>query len=201
MARTCRRRRATQSYLCRLDSMDMLYRRPGCFGKSPSRQGRPVEADRPEMNRVTTDYPGALEEEMVSSETAMRGERNRKSVTPRSTPRGITMPQFPFTQADALTHGRFAQQVIGALLSQTHPEAVGCMPLLARRLLIVIKDPGDDESVHSMFLGQLANRLSSRVSAADHLEQLHLGSPVHLGQGGKPRHRPVSMWGPNQTIK
>src|SRR5262245_10677476 len=36
-----------------------------------------------------------------------------------------------------------------------------------------------------MLLGQLANRLSHRVPAADHLEQLHLGSPFHLGQDGK----------------
>ena len=51
-----------------------------------------------------------------------------------------------------------------------------------------------------MFLSQLANRFSRRVSAADHLEQFHLGSPFHLGQDGKLAIARC-LSGPNQTIK
>ena len=85
------------------------------------------------------------------------------------------------------------------------------MLLLARRLLVFVENPVDKllhrtpfrllplgsltlrrnrilkclahhAEVHLMLLSQLVNRLSRRVAAADHLEQLQFGSPFHLGR-------------------
>src|SRR5262245_38151334 len=107
---------------------------------------------------------------------------------------------------------------------------MGCVPLLPRRLLIFVENPVDEflhrtqfrllplgsfalrrncvfqclthyAPVHLMLFGQLANRLSCRVTAADHLEQLQFGSPFHLRQDGKSPSLGLSRVGPNQTIK
>ncbi len=114
---------------------------------------------------------------------------------------------------------------------------MGCVPLLPWRLLIFVKNPVNElfhrsqfrllppgflalrrnrtlqclthhTPVHLMLLSQLANGLSRRVAAADHLEQFQFGSPFHLRQDGKPPSpgcqggaKSDHQMGPNQSIE
>ena len=81
----------------------------------------------------------ALKECAVLADTAYEGLEVSDEI--RSVDRPYATVDLLFAPAHVLAHRRFPQRVLWSFLAQAGPDPMCCVPLFARRLLIVIENP------------------------------------------------------------